>query len=579
MELKKMKSGEITSLINLFNKQNVQYFARVTQRNIDWTKVELDKYWNALIENVDVDLDIHHFMNCVITKPNSNKGLLHYISITDGQQRLTITCLNICAVCAFVKNHDIPKEKFDYEEIRNELLINPNKTGDDRYKLLLRKKDRDTLKMIIDELPDNLSKNAGSSKVINAYNYFYNKINADNYQEIFNKLFFMDTLEIIAEPNDDENIIYDSINSSGRQLSQFDQIRAFVLSKYDFKEQESINKLYWEDISKNKSPNGVMRSFNTYIFNYSKGETYSLFKKASLRYTSFDDLNKSISEFYKLYELFENNNFENETLTTIVEGLNLLVRPTMYPAFIKIYNFYLNDEINENTLINTLNLILNVLIRARLKSKHTFIEMRDLFELEIKWITPDNLYNKVYKKISHLFVSDNQFKMIIASKNFYKGNKKEFEIENTQIPSNINKITDYLLLRIENYHYPKGRINPKSYSKEHICPQTLDNGWEHFFNEEDHHDYVHSLGNLTLTAYNSEYSNLSFAEKKNMENGFLDDKLYLSKCICEYTTWTVDSIKQRTNLLAEELCEIFSIPVINLPVEDKINQSILVGGK
>ena len=157
--------------------------------------------------------------------------------------------------------------------------------------------------------------------------------------------------------------------------------------------------------------------------------------------------------------------------------------------------------------------------------------------------------------------------------------KKEFGEENSAIPSNINKITNYLLLSIENHHYPKGRINPDEYSTEHICPQTLGNGWEHFFNEEDHHDYVHSLGNLTLTAYNSEYSNLSFKEKKMMENGFKEDKLYLNQCICSYHSWTVDSIQQRTAILAEELCEIFSIPANNLPVTDKGNQSILVGGK
>lgn len=566
-----MRSGDMTSLINLYNKQNVQYYARVTQRNMDWTKIELEKYWNSLIENVDIELDIHHFMNCVITKPNSNRGLMHYISITDGQQRMTVTALHICAICGFVKNNNIPKEEFDYEKIRNTLLINPNETGEDRYKLLLRKKDRDTLNMIIDELPSYLDKKTGSPKIITAYNYLYNKLTLDNYQEVYNKLFFMDTLDIIAEPHDDENIIYDSVNSSGRQLSNFDQIRAFVLGKYGLNEQEEINEKYWENISENKSPNTVMRAFNTYTSDvYIAGDIYSNFKRIALKYDSFDKLNNDVSDFYEAYRSFEKNTFDNEKLREIVKGLNLVTIASSYPAFIKMYNFYLNGEITEETLLNVFQLILNVCLRLKIKNKGTSYELRDAFELNIGWISSDNLYNKVYKKLSNLFISDNQFKMIISSKNFYKGNKDEFESENSQIPSNIGKLTDYLLLSIENAHYPKGRINPKKYSKEHICPQTLDNGWEHFFSPEDHHDYVHSLGNLTLTAYNSEYSNLSFKEKKLMENGFKDDKLYLNKCICSYTTWTVDSIKQRTELLADELCNIFAIPE-----NSDVHQSIL----
>ena len=569
----------MTSLIKLFNKQNVQYFAGITQRNYEWTKRELETYWDCLENNTNIKSETTHFMNCIITKPLSNNKLLDYISLTDGQQRMTTTILNICAICAFVKHSDIPATEFGYEDVRDELLINPKKTGDDKYKLLLREKDRDTLKLIIDELPMHLNNGTNrSSKIINAYNFLYGKLTIDNYQEVFDKLFLMTTLEIIAEPTDDENIIFESINTGGKQVSLFDQIRAFTLSSYDLKRQEEINKKYWEKIENNKSPLTIMRSFITYKTGSNRNNDYQVFKQIANKYESIESLLDEISDFYKIYCSFESNSFDDEELTVLVEGLKLFMPTIYWVSLIKIYKFYLNSEINRTTLLHSFELILNVILRNKLKINGQNPLIRQLFEANIKWISPNNLYNTLYKKLTPMFISDNQFEMIICSKNFYRG-KKGFEEENGQIPANIGKITDYFLKCIENCHYPKGRINFKSYSIEHICPQTLANDWEHFFSPEDHHDYVHSLGNLTLTAYNSEYSNLSFKEKKMMENGFKDDKLYLNKCICEYTTWTVDSIRQRTELLAKELCEIFKIPANNLSVSNNGNQSILIGGK
>ena len=134
-------------------------------------------------------------------------------------------------------------------------------------------------------------------------------------------------------------------------------------------------------------------------------------------------------------------------------------------------------------------------------------------------------------------------------------------------------------MSIENSHYPKGRINPEAYSLEHIAPQTQTEEWKHVIAEDDHHSYVHSLGNLTLTAYNSEYSNKSFDVKKNCENGFKEDKLHLNKWLCDKTTWTVDHIKQRTDSLAEELCEVFKLPETNILLNEKSEQTVLMSAK
>lgn len=578
-----MKNKQMTSLIDLFNKQNVQYFVGILQRNMDWIITDMKKYYYDLTEDTKLKINgeksQHHFMNGVVFKPLEKTGLLHYISITDGQQRMISTYLHVCAICAFVKNNDIPKNEFDYESIKRTLLINPEQEGDDKYKLLLRKKDRDTLKMIVDELPASLGGNAGNSpKIITAYNYLYQQLNRINYKETFDKLFLMDTLPFIVEPWEDENVIFDSINNGGRKLSLFDNARSFALSSYTLKKGEEIESKCWDKIAESKSPSSFIRMYC--LFHH--GETternaYNKFKELSLSYSNKDKFNQNVSEFYDEYYKVITANTGDGDIDYLLQGLGLIYPHGEFTAILKICILYSDGSITKPTLINSLKLLLSVGVRWITKVKNTSV-FRNILEYNTHWINSENLYNSLYKKLTPFFVSDSQFEMKICEMNFYKG-KKGFEEENQNLPSNINKITKYLLGCIENHYYPKGRINFEILTLEHVCPQTLDNGWDHFFNPELHHDNVHRLGNLTLTAYNSEYSNLSFEDKKNMSNGFKEDKLYLSKSICNYHTWSVDSIQQRTELLAGELCEIFSIPPNNLRITDNNSQSILSGCK
>lgn len=572
-----------TSLIELFNKQNIQYFAGPIQRNFDWIITDFEKYYKDLIEDTNLKIKKEHFMNVIVIKPLDGEilgssNLIEYISLTNGQQRITTTYLTICATCAYAKNNNISKDEFDYEVIRDTFLINPTRTDDDRYKLLLRKKDRDTLKRIVDELPAQLNKKSGSSKIITAYNYLYSTLNKFNYKETFDKLFLMTTAPIIVEPEDDENTIFNDINSTGRKLSLYDQVKSHILGNYPLKKQEYLEEKYLEDIGNHKARNTIITSFLVFKNASIRSNSYNQF----LEYAADKDMMEvilDISEFYKLYHIIDTASTGNDDLDWLLTGLNLTLPASQKTGLIKMYSYYKNGEIDLTTLLAVFKLLLNVSVRWKLKVKDVNA-FRSLLEWNIKWIKPDNLYNLIYKQFSNYFISDSQFTMIIQVRNFYRGRKEDFEEENKIIPSNMNELTSYLLLSIENHHYSKGRINLKSLSREHICPQNLNDKWKPFFTEEEHHDYLHSLGNLTLTAYNSEYSDLSFKEKKHMENGFLEDKLYLSKSICEYTTWTVDSIRQRTEKLAEELCEIFSIPANNLTGDKMgVNQSILVGGK
>lgn len=571
-----MKNGNLEPLMRvLLNQQNVQFFAGILQRYFEWDKRDYEKW-------VDAVMNAHHtkykFVDRIVTRTVNDDNVCH-ISLTDGQQRTTMLLLSICAVCAFVKNNNIPEDEFNYKYVVEDYLINPRKDGEDRYKLLLRKKDKDTLKMIIDELPVKMSKNAGSPKIISAYTYLYEKLNEDNYQQFFNNLNYLYTLEFKLEPDDDENEIFDAINGTGKPVSLFDKIRGHCLKIYPLQKQEELDEKYWEEISLKPNSISIIRMFTFYKRSAClHTDVYSEFKELYSSYEDPEKIQEELYNFHKTLEKLYSFNTGDEELDFILQGLNLVFPPAQWISIVKIYSMYELREINKKELIKSLQLLLNVGLRWKLVYTNT-LNFRVLLETNIKWISSDNLYLRLRKELQRFEISDTKFIMTIQSKNFYRGSKDKFELENKDIPSNIDKITDYLLISIENAHHGKGRINLNHYNKDHVLSQDLTEEWGKIFTEEQHHDYVHSLGNLTLIAksYNSSMGNDPFVAKKNNPNGYKDDKLHINKSIIAYEVWSVDSIRQRTELLAEELCKIFKIPADDIVVNK--SQSILVGGK
>lgn len=578
-----MKNKDLEPLIELLNNQNIQYFPGVLQRNFDWTMPNYVRFFESVM---GASKERNHFINGVITNLIETKNGMRYISLTDGQQRVVLLTLSLCAVCSFAKNNNIPENEFNWKYVVEDFLINPRQEGDDKYKLLLRKKDRLTLNMIVDELPLPIHNNTQTSdgkkvspKIVKAYNYIYNQLNFNNYNEFFEKIRYLISLEFIIEPSDDENLIFSSINGTGKDLSVYDNCRSYVLSKYTMKKGEVFEEKYWDNLSNHVLKETIIRSFVIEKLNVIPKNTYEEFKKIVDSYDNKEDLQIELNDFFNTYDMLINANTNDESLNFILKGLELVLLKTQYAPLVRMYKFCEKNEINSNCLINCLQLILNVSLRTKLKMNNV-ISLRNVFENSIKWCKPHNLYIELYKQLRPYFISDSQFEMIISSQNFYKGDKDEFEMENKQIPSNINKITDYLLFSIENNHHGAGRINPEHYSKDHICPQTLNEYWSHFFTKEQHHDYVHMLGNITPIAkeYNSSMGNDSFDDKKNNPKGYKDDKLYLNQSIISYTNWTVDSIKHRTSILAKELCAIFRIPASS-EYENKLDQSVLMEGK
>lgn len=573
-----MKITELMGMIKLLGISNVQYFSGVTQRYYEWNKLNIQDYLEG-IRYIDIDKNRPYLIDSIVTKRLNGNLRFEEISLTDGQQRMTTTYLHISAICSYVKNNNLSDGKFDWESIRDDYLINPRQKGDKKYKLLLREEDRDTLKMIVDELPLPLPTNAGRPKLINAYNQLYESLTEDNYLETFEKLFHVVTANVIAEENDDEYVIFNMINGSGKKASLFTQCKAYAIGKYDLKTQELFDKLYWNPIESNERyKDTIIRSYVLYHNHVDSNTTvYYQFKELFNGFDSIDEFHEDLTKYTSSFLKIKNNEFEDKYLSEVMDGLRLIVTPARYPVLIRIYHNYLDGNITKTEMLDSLNLLLNVGMRRYIFNHKAWLnESRNMFETNVTWLDFNNLYYSIFDKTKNMRTSDSQFKNTILTSNFYKDtSSSDFKSENEKMPSNINSVVLYLLLRIENAHYGAGRISKSHYSVEHICPKKLNKNWRGSFTDEEHHDYVHNLGNLTLLAkeHNSTVGRKSFEEKREI---FANDKLYLGKAVCSYDEWNIKSIHSRTISLAEELCDIFEMSK-NKSVAN--NQSVLIGGK
>lgn len=578
-----MKNTDLIGMIRLFNEQNIQYISGVTQRYFEWDKRNIIQYLQG-IQYIDIPQKRPYLINSTVTKQMDFNPQFRVISITDGQQRMTTTYLDICAICAFAKNNGIPKNEFDYEAIKQTYLVNPIHEGDDYYyKLLLREEDRPTLKMIVDELPSHLSSRAGRNKIINAYNRLYDSLTIDNYQERFDKLFYVYALNIIAEENDDEYLIFNMINSGGKQVGLFTLAKAHSIGKFPLKQQELYDKLYWKKIEKNETfKHTIIRTFVVYKKGYiESGDAYNLFQKVFNKYNDVEEFHIELKEYSDTFLDILNNSFEDKHIKEVMDGLRLIIPPARYPLLIKLYLKHQKDEITKQELLNSLELLLNIGLRKYFVSHKAWMsESRNMLENNISYIDNcEDICKALYNKLKNSIITDSEFENRICTNIFYSPqNKKEFKQELEVIPNNINKLTKYLLLRIENAHFGAGRINPSHFSIEHNCPQKLNKNWAANFTKEEHHDYVHMLGNLTLLAkeHNSKAKGAGFKSKKEL---YIFDKLYLGRTICSYDDWTPETILNRTRSLAKELCEIFKIPSKELLREYETSQSVLMEGK
>ena len=551
------RKGNIFEILN----GNKQFLIPVYQRYYSWDIEQCRRLWNDIVD-MQKRNKAGHFVGSIvnIAAQAMPTGVQKYM-IIDGQQRMTTLTLLLLALRDYAIQH--PEDTtINSRRIDNMLLKNEYEVGDERYKLLLTETDRDILIHLVESKP---IPDGTKSRLIDNYKFFSGKIADRDLQpaEIYESIGKLQIVNITLDRTmDDAQAIFESLNSTGKELSESDLIRNYVLMGLEPSEQTYIYEHLWrpmEQLFVYETQDSVMDSFFRHYLTMKltripkQGRVYEEFKLYHLNceFGTIRELCQDLLNYAKFYTdiVFKRSN--NAELKRLYEDIVDLRMEVSYPFLLKVHNDCAEGTITEDNLKEILRLCISYVLRRSICDIPTN-SMNKTFATLRNSIRPDDYMNSVkaffvlqdtYKE----FPDNDKFMAAFMSRDIYT-----------------MRARNYILSRLENFGN-KAPIIIENYTIEHIMPQntSLSPEWQHDLGvnwKEIQKTYIHTIGNLTLTAYNSEMSDRPFMDKMNMPGGFKESALRLNAYLVKLTEWNEDHIKERAQQLAAKAVQIWPYP-------------------
>ena len=543
-----------------------QFVIPIYQRTYSWQIAQCNKLFNDILRISKDGSSPGHFIGSVVYFQES----IHTVSdvpkllVIDGQQRLTTISIMIAALAEFVRDNQVDIDT-NFTKLQNYYLLNAEEEGELRYKLLLTRRDKDSLINIIKGVPLG---NDASLRVADNFKFFKEKINAENAVDIYNGIMRLFIVDVALEKDkDNPQLIFESLNSTGLDLSQADLIRNYILMGQEIKLQTELYEKYWYPMEQSYG-NEYTASFDWFMRDYLSVKTgtipridrvYDSFKTYASSSKAPDTITEVVQDIYKFSGYYVNMVLHKEPDAELQKGfknISKLKVDVCYPFLLPVYNDYESGTITNDEFKQIISLVENYVFRRAICG------------------IPTNSMNKtfatIYKaiqKTDYLEGVKAAFQILDSYKRFPTDTEFEREIVVKEVYNFRNR--NYMLSKLENYKR-KEFVNVDDYTIEHIIPQNpeLSNEWQKMLGEdwkELQSKYLHSLGNLTLTGYNSELSDKPFSQKKTMEGGFNDSPIRLNDFLRKVDIWNAENIEARAKELAEKARQIWFAP--NLPQE------------
>ncbi|MGB3977342.1 MAG: DUF262 domain-containing protein, partial [bacterium] len=506
-----------------------------------------DVSWRDLIELCEAENPRSHFIGSIVNMPTVSvpEGVAKYLLI-DGQQRLTT--IFILLTLLRDKAEENNNQEFA-DEINNTLLVNPYKKGDDFFKLMPTHVDRETYKNFIKR--EQIERDEPLAR---AYKFFDKKlkqthIEHERLKEIITGYFSV--VSIVLDADDNPYLVFESLNAKGRPLTQADLIRNYFFMRIHVEKQDKIYNDLWEPMQ-----TGLNDILTEYIRHFlmrngtiiKQSDVYYALKEKVSPENAIDYL-KELKKFSIYYQRFIDPEFEPEMdLQKYFRRLKRIEVTTAYPLLLNLYGAYVDNIISKADFVDILKILENYLIRR--------------FVCNV----PTNQLNKIFPSVYPQLVAKYQdnmvegLKTILQSRGYPKDNEFYARFIDAKFygAGDRQQKTKLILESIEENFAHKEAVPFEDLTIEHVMPQTLSEWWkEHLDNdwEEMHELYVHTIGNLTLTAYNSELSNDDFPTKKQT---YSRSHLEINKYFISLSSWTQTEIETRADILARKALEIWS---------------------
>ena len=551
------RKGNIYEILN----GNRQFLTPVYQRYYGWDIEQCTRLWNDIVE-MQKKGRAGHFVGSIvnIAEQVMPTGIQKYM-IIDGQQRMTTLSLLLLALRDYaIKDPD--DATINARRIDSMLLNNEYESGNERYKLLLTETDRDILIRLVEKMPIPVDTR---SKLLDNYKFFAGKIADKELQpaEVYESIGKLQIVNITLDRSiDDAQAIFESLNSTGKELSESDLIRNYVLMGLEPTEQTYVYEHFWrpmELLFVYGMQDSVMdKFFRDYLTMKiaripKKDRVYEEFKLYHLNceFSTIRDLCQDLLIYAKYYTDMVFKRSSNPAFKSLYEDINDLRMAVSYPFLLKVHNDYADGVISEDDL----KLIIRLCI--------SYVFRRSICDI------PTNSLDKTFATLRNEVKPDdyvNSIKAFFVMRDDYKEfpNDEKFAAAFVQRDIYSMRTRNFILSQLENYGN-KAPIVIENYTIEHIMPQnsSLSPEWQQMLGanwREVQKTYLHTIGNLTLTAYNSEMSDHPFKVKMDMEGGFKESALRLNAYVVKLTEWNEQRIKERAALLADKAKQIWPFP-------------------
>ena len=531
------------------------------------------------------------FLEVIVTS-SANKGGKSVYLVIDGQQRITTISILFTAMVNLMKSGLVEADdKRLAEKIEKKFLVDEYQTEDRKLRLKPIKDDCVSFDKLITNDPTEFVE---SSNITQNYYYFENRIkkNEISIDDLYEAIFRLEIIDIFLDKEDNPQLIFESLNSTGLDLTEGDKIRNFILMGLDAKTQENYYEQYWNKIEKCTDYNvsGFIRNYLTLIQKkipninnvYFTFKEYVLDKMDIENEEDCETILKEMLYYAQIYnKIISAENNPKDVISSILYRLNNIEMTVSYPFLLAMFGHELRKEITSLDVETTLKAIESYIFRRIMCPNYASNALNKVFcnlDSEVMKIKNDNqdvsysdilIYCLQSRVGAAGFPSDKEFTEALTNRDVYHMYKKNRE---------------YLFDRFENGNTIE-RVNVIEMMEngdltiEHIMPQTLTEEWKNELGSNYQVIYdqnIHTLKNLTLTGYNSKYSNSIFSEKKTIEKGFKDSGLNLNKSLLEYEHWTETEMQDRLNKLLLQANILWSYPKTNfVPPKKEIDSVTL----
>ena len=555
-----------------------QFAIPIYQRTYSWTERECRQLWDDILRTGSNDAISAHFMGPIVCiaeglfLPTRSPPLV----VIDGQQRLTTVMLILEALARRLGDTE-PVDGFSALKLRHYYLLNPLEKGELHYKLLLTQTDKQSLVALLEQHPQPTEK---SLHITRNFAFFEERVKAlgNDLAPLchgLNKLMIIDVG--LNRDQDDPQLIFESMNSTGRELSQADLIRNFILMGLEPDRQEQLYKKHWRPMEIAFGQEAYGQYFDSFMRHYLTLQTgeipkikavYEAFKvyakSPRIAEAEVEDLVKEVHVFALYYCKMALNQEPEKELALAFRDLRELRVDVAFPFLLELYHDYDEGRLKKDDFVSAVRLVEAYVFRRAVCAIPTN-SLNKTFSTFRQSLKKDRYLESIQEHFLNMpsyrrFPNDEEFKREFTTRDLYNFPR-----------------SSYYLRRLENYGR-KERVALVECTIEHILPQNpeLSEEWKQALGpdwREVQDKWLHTLGNLTLTRYNPEYSDKPFAEKRTMHGGFKNSPLLLNEDLGSLETWNEGAIRKRAERLADQAVKVWARPARTIKESETYRQT------